>query len=120
VSHRDAAIDLDSEHSTERHAYEQARLNGEVVSAIEWALNDQGMSREDLARKLGVSSGRIAQILSGNENLTLMTLAAIGIAVRGRFMIDLEYGGNAEQSEPPAPLPQVPVDNIISSSSSHS
>ena len=46
--------------------------------------------RADLAGRMGVSPGRISQILSGSENLTLRTLAALAVALDGQFELELK------------------------------
>ena len=46
-------------------------------------------ARADLAARMGVSPGRVSQILGGGENLTLRTLAALSTALDARFDVDL-------------------------------
>jgi transcriptional regulator with XRE-family HTH domain len=56
---------------------------------------------------LGVSPGRVSQILGGGENLTLRTLAALATALDARFDFELDSlktpdaytsGGEAESA----------------------
>ncbi|MBT2233014.1 helix-turn-helix transcriptional regulator [Nonomuraea sp. NEAU-A123] len=47
------------------------------------------MSRADLAASMGVSPGRVSQILSGDENLTLRTLGAVVKALGARIEFTL-------------------------------
>lgn len=61
-------------------------LKGELI-AIDVAVQlsvlvaDSGLSRAQLATKLGYSQSRISQILSGNENLTCSTVNAFAAAL---------------------------------------
>lgn len=98
------------ESRSERLSYERMRLITDVISAIEWALDEQKLTRADLARLMGVSPGRVTQVLSGNENPTLATLASVAIAVNGRFRVHLELGENPQSlSETDARTPRVPA-----------
>jgi transcriptional regulator with XRE-family HTH domain len=38
---------------------------------------------------MGVSPGRVSQVLSGGENLTLRTLVSLATALDGRFEVQL-------------------------------
>ena len=70
-------------------------LKGELVS-IDIAVQltvlvaDSGLSRVQLAEKLGYSQSRVSQILSGSENLTVATVAAFAGALgkKLRFAFD--------------------------------
>ena len=58
--------------------YEAARLREELAEAISWYMHNKkptAVTRSELARRLGVTPGRVSQILSGDENITLNTLA---------------------------------------------
>jgi hypothetical protein len=46
-----------------------------------WFMSEHKVSRSDLAQSMGVSPGRVSQILSGDENLTLRTLSAVAAAL---------------------------------------
>jgi antitoxin component HigA of HigAB toxin-antitoxin module len=46
------------------------------VNEITWYMSEHKVSRAELATSMGVSAGRVSQILSGEENLTLRTLSA--------------------------------------------
>ena len=52
-------------------------------------MRERGLTRADLAARMGVSPGRVSQILGGGENLTLRTLAALSTALDARFDIEL-------------------------------
>jgi transcriptional regulator with XRE-family HTH domain len=61
----------------------------QLTNEINWCLRERGLSRADLASRMGVSPGRVSQILGGGENLTLRTLAALSTALGARFDIAL-------------------------------
>ena len=60
-----------------------------VINEINWQMRECGLTRAELAERMGVSPGRVSQILSGGENLTLRTLAALSTALDARFDIEL-------------------------------
>lgn len=60
-----------------------------TTNEINWYMRERGLSRADLAARMGVSPGRVSQILGGGENLTLRTLAALSTALDARFGIEL-------------------------------
>jgi transcriptional regulator with XRE-family HTH domain len=68
---------------------ELARVPREVTTAITWCMKQQGVSKADLARAMGVTPGRVSQILSGDDNLTLRTLAAVCVALDARLDVKL-------------------------------
>jgi DNA-binding Xre family transcriptional regulator len=53
----------------------------ELTNEINWHMREHGLSRAELAARMGVSPGRVSQILGGGENLTLRTLAALATAL---------------------------------------
>jgi transcriptional regulator with XRE-family HTH domain len=71
---------------------EAANLQQEVVDEITWYMREHKMTRSDLAGAMGVSPGRVSQILSGGENLTLRTLGHVVAALGARFEITLHPG----------------------------
>ena len=52
----------------------------QLTNEINWLMQERGLTRADLAASMGVSPGRVSQILGGGENLTLRTLAALAVA----------------------------------------
>src|SRR5271154_5827201 len=83
---------------------EQTRIDEEMyglvtqlTNEINWLMRERGLTRADLAARMGVSPGRVSQILGGGENLTLRTLAALSTALDARFGIELSAlkGGDA-------------------------
>ncbi len=70
-------------------AAERANLTTAVTSIIDDYMKSHGISQADLAQRMGLSASRVSQILSGNENLTLRSLATVAAALRARFDIKL-------------------------------
>jgi transcriptional regulator with XRE-family HTH domain len=68
---------------------EMLALVTQLTNEINWHMAELGISRADLAARMGVSPGRVSQILGGGENLTLRTLAALSTALDARFDIQL-------------------------------
>jgi transcriptional regulator with XRE-family HTH domain len=61
----------------------------QLTNEITWYMRERDLTRADLAARMGVSPGRVSQILSGGENLTLRTLAALSTALDARFDVEL-------------------------------
>jgi hypothetical protein len=51
------------------------------VDEVTWFMTENKVTRADLAQSMGVSPGRVSQILSGDENLTLRTLSSVAAAL---------------------------------------
>ena len=68
---------------------EMLALVTQLTNEINWNMRERGLTRADLAARMGVSPGRVSQILGGGENLTLRTLAALSTALDARFDIQL-------------------------------
>jgi hypothetical protein len=66
------------------------RLITQITNEINWSMREHGISRADLAGRMGVSPGRVSQVLSGGDNLTLRTLAALATALDAEFQVELE------------------------------
>ena len=61
-----------------------------VVDEVTWFMSEHKISRADLAQSMGVSPGRVSQILSGDENLTLRTLSSVVTSLGAEFEINLQ------------------------------
>lgn len=85
-----------------RFVYEQESLPTQVVGEVNRSMRRKGMSQQDLAKRLGVSEGRVSQILSGEQNLTFRTLASLAAALRGHFKIVLEEAVGDPWEDDPA------------------
>lgn len=66
-------------------AYEQELLIGGVTDVLNAIVESLGITQKELAIRIGVTEGRVSQILSGSRALTLSTLAAFGRAAGVRF-----------------------------------
>ncbi len=73
-----------------RRRYEEERLILWVTEAITEAMENQGLTRTQVAKALGTSSPNVTQLLSGSRNMTLRTLAALGHACGMRADIQLK------------------------------
>lgn len=71
-----------------RKVFEEELLFGEVTETLAALVASLDLSQKEVARRLSVSEGRISQILSGGENLTLRSLATLGWALGIRFALD--------------------------------
>ena len=82
----------------------------QLTNEINWYMRERGLTRADLAARMGVSPGRVSQILSGGENLTLRTLAALSTALDSRFNVELSAlkSDDAYTSRSAAPADAVP------------
>jgi transcriptional regulator with XRE-family HTH domain len=101
---------LSEQRSTELEAqlaFEQELLTGSVIDVLTALLEASGISRRELAERLDVTEGRVSQILSGRENLTLRSLATLGWALGLRFHlapIELDQrAGTPAEGDAPAP-----------------
>ena len=57
----------------------------DVAADLTLLLHECGMSRDDLASKLGWSSDRMSQVLSGHESITVQTIAFVAGAMGYTF-----------------------------------
>ena len=90
-----------------RRAFEEELLVGEATDTVAGLLESLGLSQRELADRLDVTPGRVSQVLSGRENLTLRTLAALGWALGVRFELNpvamADRAGTPAVDDPPAP-----------------
>jgi transcriptional regulator with XRE-family HTH domain len=92
---------------------EMLDLVTQLTNEINWYMRERGLTRADLAARMGVSPGRVSQILGGGENLTLRTLAALSTALDARFDIELSAlkGGDSYTSRATAHGEAAPAGN---------
>jgi transcriptional regulator with XRE-family HTH domain len=90
-----------------RRTFEEELLFGEVTDTVSGLLGSLGVTQRALADRLGLSEGRVSQILSGGENITLRTLASLGWALGARFEFQpiplLDRAGTPAQDDPTYP-----------------
>jgi transcriptional regulator with XRE-family HTH domain len=90
-----------------RRAFEEELLIGEVTDTVVEILESLNLSQRELADRLGVTEGRVSQILAGSGNLTLRSLAALAWALGLRFELEpralADRRATPADSDPPAP-----------------
>ena len=84
---------------------EMLALITQLTNEINWYMRERGLTRADLAARMGVSPGRVSQILGGGENLTLRTLAAMSAALDARFDIELAALKSSDTHAQPEAVP---------------
>ena len=72
----------------------------DVAADLTLLLHHAGKSRADLARALGWSRARVTQVLSGNENLTVQTIAAVTKALGYTFDAVFRKTGASGATQP--------------------
>ena len=89
--------DARSGHRGERYEQllRQERLILNVTEQLAGALENSGVTRAELARRMGRTPGFVSQLLGGGRNLTLRTIADIAAALSLRPSFELS-------SKPPA------------------
>jgi transcriptional regulator with XRE-family HTH domain len=66
---------------------DQERLILHATEAVVGLLAEQTVTRQELAARLGKSKGFVSQLLSGERNMTLRTLADLGHVLGFRFSV---------------------------------
>ena len=61
----------------------------DFTEALHVAMDEQGMTRAELARRLGTSQAYITRVLSGNANFTLKTMSKLAFALGMRLDVGL-------------------------------
>ena len=87
----------------------------EVTEAVSVVMEKEGISKVQLAKRLGKTKGFISQLLSGGRNLTLRTLAGLvdALGYRVTIRVSKDRDGMSVSSE----SPDLRVNNIESWSS---
>ncbi len=62
----------------------------QITNEMTWYMRERKIGRAELAGRMGVSPGRVSQILSGGENLTLRTLAGLAVALEAELEVVLK------------------------------
>ncbi len=73
-----------------RREYEAERLIAWTLDAISEKMVEAGLSKADVARKLGTSRAHVTQVLSGSRNATLKTVSDLAWACGMRSVVKLE------------------------------
>ncbi|SNR95061.1 helix-turn-helix domain-containing protein [Blastococcus mobilis] len=86
-----------------RVAYERDYLSGQIVEGVQSFMEERGLNQQEVARRMGLTEGRVSQILSGEQNLTLRTLASLAAALEGHFHICFGEGITPPWKQHPEP-----------------
>jgi transcriptional regulator with XRE-family HTH domain len=73
-----------------RRLFEEERLILEVTEAICALMNEQGFSRAQLAERLGCTPANVSQILDGENNFTVRTIADFLFELDARMVVTTE------------------------------
>ena len=81
----------------------QEELILDVTERLTEALQETGVTKAELARRLGRTPGFVSQVLGGGRNLTLRTIADIAVALdlRPAFKLSPDWEIVAEESQWP-------------------
>lgn len=79
-----------SKSEVERRDFERELLYAEVGETVGALITELGISQRQLADRLGLSESRTSRLLGGTENVTLKTLADLGVALGLRFKLSAE------------------------------
>jgi helix-turn-helix protein len=90
MSNRLARVSANREAIDEVTEEQLARLITRLTNEVTWCMSQTSVTRADLAGRMGVSPGRVSQVLSGAENLTLRTLASLATALDSEFEFELK------------------------------
>jgi len=90
---------------------DQEKLILGVTEELATALDERGVSRAELARRLGRTPGFVTQVLGGGRNLTLRTIADFARALdmrpafrlSGRYSIPIQCESWSERVSPIGP-----------------
>jgi len=63
-----------------------ARASIKVLALLNKAFDRSGLTQEELSEKLGVTAGRVSQVLNGDGNYTVATIAKF-LAVMGEELV---------------------------------
>lgn len=74
--------------------YQFGYLTVAIGDQIAGRMQELGLTQADLAKRMGVTPGRVSQIMRGPDNLTLKSLVAVAHALDAQF--DVQLTANAE------------------------
>jgi transcriptional regulator with XRE-family HTH domain len=73
-----------------RRLYRQEKLLVDVTELLASVMQTKGMSRAELARAIGKSKAFVTQVLRGNQNMTLRTVADLFGAMRHEVVVQAQ------------------------------
>jgi len=79
------------------HAYKVETSIMEFTEELVRLMEDRGISKSELARKIGANPAYITKILRGTSNFTMDTLVKIATALDCEFRCHLQPGGHSTQ-----------------------
>ena len=102
------------EQSSERNRrlLREEELILDVTEAVSAAMQEEGITKAQLAKRMGRSKGFITQLLSGGRNLTLRTLAGLADALEARVTITVSKDRDSRPAS--SESPDLRVNNIES------
>lgn len=78
----------------------------EFVRELERRMEEQGVSRAELARRLGSSKAYVTKVMSADANFTLTTMTRLAMAVGGEVHVRIvDPKKKARRQEAPQPEP---------------
>ncbi|KUM99100.1 hypothetical protein AQI95_40655 [Streptomyces yokosukanensis] len=86
-----------------------SRIGRQATASLAGLLAGQGKTRSDLAAAMGVSPGRVSQIMSGDANLTVRTLAAVAEALDADIQITFCARGQSTDARACADMDATPL-----------
>ena len=95
-----------------RRLLREEELILEVTEAVSAVMQEEGISKSQLAKRLGKTKGFISQLLSGGRNLTLRTLARLVDALGYRVTITVSK--DRDRMSVSSESPDLRVSNIES------
>jgi transcriptional regulator with XRE-family HTH domain len=78
-----------------RRLLQEEELILDVTESLSRLLEEVGLSKTELARRLGKTKGFVSQILAGGRNLTLRTIADVADALD--YRIHIEFSNQKEE-----------------------
>lgn len=79
----------------------------EVTEAVSAVMQEEGITKAQLARRMGRTKGFITQLLSGSRNLTLRTLAGVADALESRVTITVSKDRHRMSASDESPYSRV-------------
>jgi transcriptional regulator with XRE-family HTH domain len=79
-----------TDHGTYALLVAEETLIADATELICQVMEQDGVSRQELARRLGKTKGFVSQLLTGERNMTLRTLADVLFALGHRFELTVK------------------------------
>jgi len=95
-----AAAERSEQSSAEyRRLLKQEKFILEVTEALSRAIEESGVTRSEVAKRLGKTKGFVSQLLGGGRNLTLRTVADLSDAIGVCLKVAVEHPEIAKPAE---------------------